>query len=210
MNTVYLYGHLGRKFGHRWHLNVQSPAEAVRAIIANRPDFHAHLIKHSDSGYRVFVGPDPLPTAEALRYPSGRQVIKIVPAIAGAAQGKDPVIGIIVGVVMVAVAVVTFQYEILPVYAAGAGAGGALSATGAAVLSVGFMGAGLAIGGIGQLLAGNPGAPESTERPENKPSFLFNGAVNTVAQGHPVPIGYGRLRVGSAVISAGILTEDQV
>lgn len=60
MTTVYLYGHLGRKFGHRWRLDMQTPAEAIRAIIANKPDFHAHLIKHSTPGYQVFVGPDVL------------------------------------------------------------------------------------------------------------------------------------------------------
>ena len=37
---------------------------------------------------------------------------------------------------------------------------------------------------------------------------IFNGSVNTVGQGHPVPVGYGRLRVGSCVISAGIDTVD--
>jgi predicted phage tail protein len=46
--------------------------------------------------------------------------------------------------------------------------------------------------------------------PENKPSFLFDGPVNTIAQGHPVPVGYGEMYVGSAVISAGIVTEEIV
>ena len=51
-------------------------------------------------------------------------------------------------------------------------------------------------------------ASEPSERPENKPSYSFNGAVNTTAQGHPVPVGYGRLVVGSAVISAGIDVDE--
>lgn len=44
---------------------------------------------------------------------------------------------------------------------------------------------------------------------ENKPSYNFNGAVNTTAQGNPVPLGYGRMIIGSAVISAGIYAMDQ-
>jgi predicted phage tail protein len=32
--------------------------------------------------------------------------------------------------------------------------------------------------------------------------------VNTTAQGHPVPVGYGRMIVGSAVISAGIDVDE--
>jgi len=39
-------------------------------------------------------------------------------------------------------------------------------------------------------------------------SYVFNGAVNTTAQGHPVPVGYGRMIVGSAVISAGIDVDE--
>jgi predicted phage tail protein len=35
-----------------------------------------------------------------------------------------------------------------------------------------------------------------------------NGSVNTSAQGYPVPVGYGRMIVGSAVISAGIVAEE--
>ena len=39
-------------------------------------------------------------------------------------------------------------------------------------------------------------------------SYTFSGPVNTTAQGQPVPVGYGRLIVGGAVISAGITTEE--
>lgn len=35
-------------------------------------------------------------------------------------------------------------------------------------------------------------------------SYLFSGPENTAAQGIPVPLGYGRLRVGSVVISASL------
>jgi len=57
-------------------------------------------------------------------------------------------------------------------------------------------------------LAGTPAAPGIAEKEANRPSFLFSNVVNTTAQGHCVPVGYGRMRVGSAVISAGITTED--
>lgn len=191
MTTVYLYGALGRKFGHRWSLDVHSPAEAVRAIVANRPEFQRYLLEHSRPGYQVFIGADPLPGPDALAYPVGRQAIKIVPVVAGAA--KSPLIGIIIGVLIIAAAIVSFQYEFIPAGVA---------------LAIGSVGASLAIGGISQLIAGDPKMPEIQERPENTPSNLFNGPVNTLAQGHPVPIGYGRLRIGSAVISAGITTVD--
>ena len=40
-------------------------------------------------------------------------------------------------------------------------------------------------------------------------SFTFSNVVNTQRQGMPVPIAYGRLFVGSAVLSSG-LDVDQV
>ena len=70
------------------------------------------------------------------------------------------------------------------------------------------VGMSLALGGVAQILAPTPNTPEPKESAENTPSYLFNGAVNTTAQGHPVPIGYGRLIVGSAVISASIVTTE--
>jgi predicted phage tail protein len=39
-------------------------------------------------------------------------------------------------------------------------------------------------------------------------SFIFDGAQNNSEQGHPVPLVYGQMRVGSIVVSAGINTSD--
>jgi len=57
-----------------------------------------------------------------------------------------------------------------------------------------------------------------TPIPENKPkrqeatvkgeSFLFQGANNVTEQGTPVPLAYGRLRIGSKVIQTSIRNGD--
>jgi predicted phage tail protein len=70
------------------------------------------------------------------------------------------------------------------------------------------LGVGMIVGGVVQLLTPMPKGPKNTDSPENKPSYVFTGAVNTQAQGNPVPLLYGRMIVGSAVISAGINAED--
>ena len=49
--------------------------------------------------------------------------------------------------------------------------------------------------------------PKPKEEKETK-SYLFSGPVNTAAQGVPIPIGYGRLRVGSTVISASLRNQQ--
>jgi predicted phage tail protein len=52
------------------------------------------------------------------------------------------------------------------------------------------------------------------ERPSSdvnsaKQSFLFSSKANIAEQGIPVPVGYGRLRVGSAVIQSTIKSYPQ-
>ncbi|HGV5053989.1 TPA: tail assembly protein, partial [Klebsiella pneumoniae] len=42
-----------------------------------------------------------------------------------------------------------------------------------------------------------------------KASYGFGGVTNTASQGYPVPLLYGKRRIGGAIISAGIYVEDQ-
>ena len=53
-----------------------------------------------------------------------------------------------------------------------------------------------------------PPAPAEREEASRRPSYVFDGAVNTVEQGHCVPVLYGELRIGSQIISAGISVEQ--
>jgi predicted phage tail protein len=72
------------------------------------------------------------------------------------------------------------------------------------------MGVSMAMGGVVQLLSPQQRGLSTRDSPDNGASYSFNGPVNTSAQGNPVPVLYGRMIVGSAVISAGIYAEDQV
>ncbi|PZP79064.1 MAG: hypothetical protein DI592_14430, partial [Stenotrophomonas maltophilia] len=72
----------------------------------------------------------------------------------------------------------------------------------------------MAAGGIVQMLSPQPTGLGAKDSPENTPNYSMNGAVNTQAQGNPVPVAYGGhdtkgMFVGSAVISGGIYAEDQ-
>lgn len=62
------------------------------------------------------------------------------------------------------------------------------------------------LGSIAQALAPKPNTNGVTPA-DQKPSFLFTGAVNTNTPGAAVPLVYGRFRVGSVVISAGTISE---
>ncbi len=71
------------------------------------------------------------------------------------------------------------------------------------------MGLAMVMGGVVQMLSPQATGLGTGDTGDNGASYNFNGAVNTQAQGNPVPLLYGRMIVGSSVISAGIYAEDQ-
>lgn len=206
MKTIRLYGELARKFGRSYRLDVKSPAEAVRALSVMVPGFRQHLTENSEPGYQVRLGETPLSADEIVNPSSVEEVIKIIPVVYG--RGDDGLGQIIVGIVLIAVAWWNpFGWGAL----GGSGSLAAGTAGGAATTAMGVVsiGASLVIGGVSQMLAPAPPKIEGNERPENKPSYAFDGPVNTVASGHPVSIGYGRLLVGSQVVSAELFTVEE-
>lgn len=194
MTTIVLLGELGRRFGRRHAFSVASAAEAVRALCANFPDFERHLVASGERGvgYRVLAGRETL-TLERLHEPSGRGRITIAPVISGAG-GRG------LGQILLGVALIAVSWWNPMGWAA---AGAFLSQ--ATLYSVGTS---MILGGVAQMIAPTHKAASPSEGAQLAPSYVFNGAVNTSAQGHPVPVGYGRLIVGSAVISAGIGVDE--
>lgn len=181
LKTIRLYGKLGAKFGRVHRLAVANAAEAVRALCVMLPGFESHMF-NAPGGYAVFYGRENV-GAEALGHPAGKDDIRIAPIPAGAKQGG--LFAVIVGVVLVVA--------------------GAITANPALMMA----GAAMAIGGAVMMLSPQPSAAESADSANNRSSYAFNGPVNTEAQGNPVPLLYGELIVGSAVISGGVYVEDR-
>lgn len=195
--TVILHGALAQRFGKTHRMAISTPAEAIRALAANHSDFVSFLTDSQKDGvaYRVIVDKSPIEAGE-LHHPFSQKV-HLVPVIGGAKSGAA---SLLIGAALIATAF------LLP------GAGVALFTVAGSTVSLASIsfavGVGMALTGVGSLLAPQPKAADPAEAPENKPSYAFNGAVNTTAQGQPVPVGYGRLIVGSAVISAGIQADQ--
>jgi predicted phage tail protein len=191
---IKLLGELGRHFGREHQLEVASASEAIRALSANYPGFERELVQSQERGvgYRVLAGDANL-SLDALGHPTGAQTITIVPVITGA--GGDGLGQVLLGAAIIAVA----WWNPM-----GWAASGAFLSQ-ATLYSVGTS---IALGGVAQMIAPTPMSTDPAERQDNKPSYVFNGAVNTTAQGQPVPVGYGRMIVGSAVISAGIDVDE--
>ncbi|MDH0899693.1 tail assembly protein [Comamonas aquatica] len=200
MKTVMLYGFLGRQFGRVHRYDVKTPAEAVKALSVTLQGFRKALV---DGGaYRVLVGgKSELDRTKLCEPVSDRETIRIVPVVAGAGRGFGQ---IILGAAIIGAAFFTGGASI----AAGGFLSAGITTTFWGGIAVGI-GSSLVLGGVSQMLFSPKQTQGTVDRPENKPSFAFDGAVNTVAQGNPVPVFYGGpLIVGSQVISAGLSAEQ--
>lgn len=208
MKTVKLYGHLGKQFGKVHIYDVRTPVEAIRALKANFKGFESALLDNKYAGYKIIIGNEDRSTTEQLYYPAD-DTIKIIPVVAGAGGDGGSIGMIIVGVVLVAAAIITQQYYVLPAIAEATAAGTtvatAVTVAGYAATAAMVVGASLVMTGVSNLLY-SPNTPASRDAEEQITSTYFNGAVNLTTQGNPVPLAYGKIRVGSQVVSAGLLT----
>lgn len=197
IRTVKLSGELAKRYGRLHKLDIATPAEAIRALCANFPDFRRFMASSEERnvGYKVIVDKDLLPDVAGVHNPFSRTV-HIVPVIGGAKSGF---LGILIGAALIGAAFLTGGASL--------GASGVVFSGLAGQVAFGI-GVSLVLSGISSLLSPQPKAPKPAEQTKNEPSYTFNGAVNTTAQGHAVPVGYGRLIVGSQVISAGITADD--
>ncbi|QCE29058.1 tail assembly protein [Enterobacter bugandensis] len=191
MRTIRLYGILGSTFGREFKLSVASPKEAVRALCVIVPGFERFLNTSKQRGltYAVFSGKRNLNDDE-LSMDQSTADIRIAPVILGSKRGG--VFQTILGVALVAVGAVASYFG-----------GGAVG------VPLMQFGAAMALGGVVQMLSPQPTGLASKQSADNKASYAFGGVTNTTAQGNPVPLLYGKRRIGGAIISAGIYVEDQ-
>lgn len=193
MLIVYLYGHLGKTYGKKHCLNVASPAEAIRAFSANYKDFRQKVI--DGGGYRVLAGSEER-DIDGITLPTSKS-IKIIPVVAG--KGG-------LGKIVAGAALIAASFYLPGTTYLSAMSSFSFSASGIAS-SIGFS---LLLGGVSQMLFSPPKlhSASASERPENRPSYNFNGAVNTTGQGGAVPVAYGTIGIGSQLISAGTETVN--
>jgi predicted phage tail protein len=198
MTQVTLHGILAKEFRKTFSLAIKRPKEVFDAISCAHGNFRNRLVELANQGihFTLLIDGKKITTIEELSIGSDNQKIDIVPLICGAGR-----VGMIIGVI--ALGALTAGAG----WAMGAGllAGGAT--LGGVLVSVGI---GIAMMGIQMALSPKP----KMERPEStvnsaKQSFLFSSKANVAEQGIPVPVGYGRLRVGSAVIQLTIKSYPQ-
>ena len=193
MKVVKVYGALRKRLGQcRFEFDVTTPAQAIKALCVNFPGLEKWLINSEKDGvgYRVAVSKEKVTEENVapLFLPfSDREVFSITPVVAGAGRGTGQ---ILVGLGIIAAAV----------FVPGLG----LGLSGAIVTKVGLAGGALVLGGIAQAISPQPSLDSTLDEAVQLESFSISNVVNTSRQGLPVPIAYGRVFVGSAVISSNL------
>ena len=214
MKVVKVYGALRKRLGQcRFEFDVATPAQAIKALCVNFPGLEKWLIDSEKDGvaYRVAVSKEKATQEDMspLFMPfSDKEVFSITPVVAGAGRG--------LGQVLIGAALITAAVFMAPAAAAGGGfftagaTGTSLTAMGYASIAVGNLGISLVLGGIAQAISPQPDTGLERGREAAKlESFVFNNVVNTARQGLPVPIAYGRVFVGSAVLSSGLDVDQK-
>ena len=197
MKVVKVYGALRKRLGQcRFEFDVATPAQAIKALCVNFSGLEKWLIDSEKDGvgYRVAVSKEKVTEEDVspLFMPfSEKEVFSITPVIAGAGSGTGQIFA---GLALIAVSI-----------AVPAAAFGLKS-----MLGVGLAGGSLLLGGIAQAISPQPQLGlERGKEAARLESFVFNNVVNTAKQGLPVPIAYGRVFVGSAVLSSGLDVDQK-
>ena len=209
MKVVKVYGALRERLGQcRFELNVATPAQAIKALCVNFPGLDKWLIDSEQDGvaYRVRVGKEEATPSDVsvLGLPwSEREVFSITPVVAGAGGGFGRFIfgGLLIGASFLFPGAGLFGSSAFGVFGPLAPSTiGALTTVGTALSAVG---AGLVLTGVSQIISPTPPSGLELKEANRIQNFSFSGITNTSQQGLAVPIAYGRVVIGSAVISSG-------
>lgn len=174
-----------KQFGTEFRLDCRTPAEVVQALTSQIPKLRQFI---QQGLFTVRVGREYLDNRyleQGLnQHLKEDATVHFTPVLKG--SKKAGLFQTIVGAVMVVVGTFTSW------------AGGAALVAG---------GIGLMASGVAQMLTKMPSMSTGKDA-ERKQSTSFSNLSNMAAQGRPMPLAYGRIRVGSLIISQGVETMD--
>jgi len=219
MKVVKVYGALRKRLGQcRFEFDVATPAQAIKALCVNFSGLEKWLIDSEKDGigYRVTIGKERIiDDLSPLVMPwSEKEVFSITPVVAGAGRGAGSILAGL-GLVTLAILAPGAGFALSGFTTTGVAASGAVGviAPGFALASglaaaAGNLGIALVLGGIAQSISPQP-EPSSLDESVQLESFTFSNVVNTSKQGLPVPIAYGRVFAGSAVLSSSLDVDQK-
>lgn len=192
MVNVRFYGSL-KQFGTKFRLDCKTPAEVVQALTSQIPKLRQFI---QQGLFTVRVGRDYFDNRYLEQGLNQKlkddATVHFTPTLKGSKRGG--LFGVITGVALIATA---FALGPLGFSVIGANA----------AWMVGGVGASMLLGGVAQMLTKMPSMSTGKDA-EKKQSTSFSNLSNMAAQGRPMPLAYGRIRVGSLIISQGVETMD--
>ena len=201
MKTVKVYGALKKYLGQgTFNFDVATPAEAIQALCVNFKGLDKYLLDSEKDGvaYKVKVGKEKIEkdNIKDLGMPwSYRDVFSIRPVIQGAGRGFGR---FLTGALLVGASfLVPAGWTI--------GTFGSTFGTINVAASLAGFGTLMMISGAAEMLSPQPELPTEPNRLE---SFALTGLNNLNTIGSAIPIAYGRVFVGSTVISTGLDTDE--
>lgn len=184
IRDIILYGEARKLFGKKYRLDVESPAEAIKALSMMVDGFREWLLKNKDEKFVVTVNGKSI--EESMLTARGEGDITIRVASIRARKGGGA-FGIIAGLALIALAWWNpFTW-------------GAVTQT-----TLYAVGAGLVLSGAAMMLS--PQLKPSDDKDDGKLKSHTFGIQQNSGQGDPVPVVYGEILAKPVVISSGIST----
>lgn len=190
MRNVYLEGELANRFGEKITVAGDTMADIFRLLNANDPTLRKYFIDCHEKGigFSCETQKGAMDEEDCI-LPLEADDIYLSPVPAGSKSA---------GAKILAAMAIAFMF-IFPPTAGFLIAEGALTIPGMLLAGVGLN---LAMAGIQQMMMPDPATDKKT--PE---SYLFNGNQRSIAEGDPVPLLYGELRVPGRPIGFEVLNE---
>jgi predicted phage tail protein len=216
MIIIRLHGHLKQLFGEMFKFEARTVREAIHALDCNIASFRNELTKDGRRYHIVVNEKEDYADQNKIYFPLGADsVVDVIPEFEGGGFSLKGALMAIAGILLIIYAPALVMGAASwaaggsfaagfagAVAAGGAATTGALASFGAgwaaAASAIGYIGTSLATMGIASMLAPDQ---QKTEDEGGKKSSSLSSIENTMGQGIPIPVGYGRLLCGSNVIS---------
>ena len=182
MIKVTLHGRLGKIFGGSHEFNIASGADAYKALRANFKKFESIVLEFSKKGqhYMIVVDDEEIKDFDQFSKLKVVKEVHFVPVILGAF-----IFGLLTLLVVKAFAIVSSTTFLTSLIGS------------------------LLVVGITSLLFKPPSAGAATSNTNaGANSYFFGGRTNTAQQGTVVPVGYGRLKIGSLIVHTSLSAFD--
>ena len=212
MQTVYLKGEFGERFGEKWSTNVSTVQDIFKLIECQRDGYRQYMLDCAENGidFTVQKGEEFIDETEFL-LSAGKDDIIVTPIPAGSNRKVGNLIAaafmiyrgyfLVSGATSAATGVTTASQALI--HEGGKSFAKTMLQKGIALGTKGkiagytlmALGTSLGLRTLAEIFVPDPSEPEDD-------SHLFSGPMNTTVQGGAVPILYGEMQVGGHLINA--------